>query len=103
MRNQLPRGAYVLDHPPPRLVRIALLNRLEDRIVLADVLLEQRRAAAQSRPRESARKAPMQIADRQQLPVSGGLLDDLVKEVVGTHPIAVVGPARLSPATASSA
>src|SRR5215216_3937327 len=79
--DELAGASHVLDHATPSLLRIASLDRLENPLVLFDVLLQQPGALRERGPREVPRKAPVQVGDHVVQPsVPRGVEDRLVEE-----------------------
>jgi hypothetical protein len=79
--------------------RVAPLDRLENRLVLLDVLAEERGALAQDRATEIAGEASVQPSERRdEHVVARGLLDHLVEGVVGAAPERDLGVGDLAAA-----
>src|ERR1051326_6759562 len=92
--HQIAGAQDVSDHPLPRSLGFARLDRLEHRRVLRDVLLEQVRALTEDDPGQIAREALVQVGQRRgETLVSGRFLDDEVEQVVALDPLRV-GPRR---------
>jgi hypothetical protein len=90
VRDQRTCMPDVRDHRAAGFGWISPLDRLEDGVMLLDVLLEQPRATAQRRPRQSARERSVELLNDPSQPlVPGGVLDHAVKEVVCASPLAV--------------